>query len=120
MSKFNPSDYYLIPTSIFEDTEMEKSFYDFLKTEVNTEPLEFLRQVNLYKNTEKEKLKELGEQILNEFIKVGAKKWINLDSEMKSFYESKFDEVNYTIDLFDKVEKRIKDELISDPYRRYP
>jgi hypothetical protein len=116
--KFNPSDYYLIPNSIFEDSELESSFYSFLKTELNTEPLEFIQQVKIYKNNN-ENRRELGIQIFKDFINVGAKKWINIDSDMKDLYEKRLINDNFTLNIFDELEVTIKDELLSDSYRRY-
>jgi hypothetical protein len=116
--KFNPSEFHLIPNSVFEDREFEDSFYNFLKTELNTEPLEFIQQVKLYKNNN-ENLKESGIQIFKDFINIGAKKWINIDSELKDLYEKRLLNDNFTLNIFDELENKIKDELISDSYRRY-
>jgi hypothetical protein len=114
---FNPSDYYLIPNTVFQVEEFENAFFDFLKIEVNSEPLDFIQQVKIFKKNE-ENLEDFGKSIYNDFIQVGAKKWLNIGSELKSLYEQKYNNNKFTEDFFEILENKMKEELLSDSYRR--
>ena len=83
-SSFNLSKYSIQFSCVFEFNDIKESFYKFLKTEFNTEPLDCVLEIDKIKTlkTDKEKIKKCNE-IIEDYVKTTGKKEINISGETK-------------------------------------
>jgi hypothetical protein len=122
MNKFDLNKYRIKFDSVFDDEELKTLFRKHLEKEVNTEPLDFIEEVERFKNSEeKERMKKI-EEINETYIKSKSKKEINLSGETKEeFFEwlSNNKDQEKLIEAFDKLVGYIKSELEADSFKRF-
>jgi hypothetical protein len=82
-NSFQITDYSVEFRSIFIHKEIEEKFYDFLKTELNTEALDFILEVSrLPLLTPEEQLKQT-EYFLDTYLKDNSPKKLNISGELQ-------------------------------------
>eukprot|EP01080_Neovahlkampfia_damariscottae_P008164 gene8164-12624_t len=126
---FNIHKYHIHFKSTIENIEIRNTFFEHLKKEYNTEPLEFLLKVKEFNEitNPNEKLK-LFFEIVDDFIVANSPKELNLMGKVKSnFLESIEDQLkikdiwilkNYQI-IFNIIEHPVYNELFMDSFPRF-
>jgi hypothetical protein len=95
MKKFNSfSNKVVVFDSIFDHQQMSKCFYAFIETEKNTEPYDFILELNKTKGIldEEAKLKKYKE-LCEIFIKPNSEKELNLSAEIRKNVVNFFNEL---------------------------
>jgi hypothetical protein len=93
---FDLTKYSIQFSSIFEFKEIHTSFYNFLVSEFNTEPMDCINEINLLKTlkTEKETISKC-KSIIEDFFQESSKKEVNVSGFSK-------------IDLFTKMKEQLQ------------
>jgi hypothetical protein len=83
-SIFDITTYTIEFESIFIHNDLEDAFYNFLKTEFNTEPFECIKRIDAFQkiDSKKEKVEKLS-KFIEEFINEGSEKEVNISKETK-------------------------------------
>jgi hypothetical protein len=116
--------------SIFKNNIVGESFHEFLKTEFNEEPWNFLKQVEAYKKIQKLEHKIVKiEEILTEYINPYAEHEINISGKSKIKLISNFEKQRNFQDswvlegneneFFKEITNIVCAELYHDPWKRY-
>ena len=126
---FNKNEYTVHFDSVFKNKKMGSAFKDFLATEHNIEPWNFLQDVLTVEGTtnSKEKMKKTKEIIKN-YIEPGSKDEINISSDIRGALLNTFKEhensETWTLEitakeLFSDVFIVVVSLLKHDPFKRF-
>eukprot|EP01080_Neovahlkampfia_damariscottae_P010953 gene10953-3661_t len=126
--KFDKKNYMIHFESIFINKIVHGSFRDFLKTEYNQQPLDFLMEIEKYKKLtkEKEQIKKIHE-IVSIYLNEESKEEINISGKLKlellDQYKPQIDEHEEfkmnPKDFFTHVQKVVQEELYFDSWKRF-
>jgi hypothetical protein len=106
--------------SSFEKEDIKLIFLDYLKTEFNVEPFNFLLDL---KKLEKETDKiTFVEYIIEKYILEGSPSEVNISGKCRSEILNDFEQDDWLKEpkiLFQKSKKIVQSELISDNWKRF-
>eukprot|EP01080_Neovahlkampfia_damariscottae_P008094 gene8094-12555_t len=128
-SSFNVSKYSIQFNCVLEHKDIQDCFYNFLKTEYNTEPLDCVLEIDHLKTlkTDTEKILKCN-QIIEEFIKSTGKREINIagETKLKLFHDfgSQLEEKKWMLketafEIFYPIRKILLAELRADNFPRF-
>lgn len=124
--KVNIDDFYIVPNSFLTIKSIGDAFFEYLKKEVNQEPLEFLLETQNFKKDKSEEDIQLFYKLYNNFIKIKCQKQINLSGKTVKEIEKfiKEHETNKTLNqtpyecLYDAIHS-ISMDLMYDSFPRF-
>eukprot|EP01080_Neovahlkampfia_damariscottae_P003985 gene3985-7241_t len=116
-------------TAVFTNKKVGAAFEKFLTTEQNTDPYNFLMEVQKLKNLEKdsEKIKKIKE-IIEKYVKKDSPNEVNVSETTRNFvvenFEKQQNENKWILDissekLFSKIFYSVKEELKQDSFHRF-
>ncbi|KAL7669590.1 hypothetical protein ACOME3_010237 [Neoechinorhynchus agilis] len=92
-------------------------FHSFLKTEFSEETLEFWLACEDFKCANKSERKGIAHNICSTFVKVGAPKQVNLDSETRNATMNQLEKLD--LNMFDAAQSRVQHLMDQGPYQRF-
>jgi len=126
---FNKAEYTVHFDSVFTNKKMSGAFKDFLVTEHNLEPYNFLQEIISLENTTnpKEQMKKVKD-IIKQYIETGSKKEINISGDIRNAILETFktheNSETWTLEmtpkkLFSNAFFVIVNLLKHDPFKRF-
>jgi hypothetical protein len=133
MNKFKLCNKTVIFESVFNNEKMSKCFYSFLDKEKNTEPYDFILEINKVKDLIEEKCKfKKYKELCDTFIKVNSLKELNLSAQIRKDVLNFFEEnkeikeenedkkkINTIEQLYEKVIFIVKSDFLNDSFPRF-
>jgi hypothetical protein len=126
VDKFNEKKFTFIESEIFKIKELLDLFRDFLKTEHNIEPLQFIVEIKeLDDLTDEEEYIKKCYQIFEDYFNINSKYELNISNMERINLRNRFIFYERTgnfrdiLNIFDIIYFIIKKELMLDNYLRY-
>jgi hypothetical protein len=119
-NKVKKEDFVIHFESSLTHRSVGNAFQDFLKTEFNQEPWEFIKEVQKLKEVkEKTQIYKKIESIYQTFIQVKSEKELNLSSVTRKKLESLKESESMNIDFFDEIVGSVLAQLKHDSWKRF-
>jgi hypothetical protein len=116
----NLTNYKVIYSSVFEHKMMKESFQDFLETEANTFPFEYLLEYKVLNKTNNNHSSNAYKNLYNLYLKFNAEKELNISGILsKKLIELNWENISEVKELFEEVTKKIDVELYLDNFSRF-
>jgi len=115
-------DYNIEFSALFKFKRLNQLFYNFLKQEMNSDPWDFLRQINDIGKLNAKKANAKKTKIIATFIESDSKQELNLPARIKKKILSSASSTKTTqdvVDIFKKARKSVLKETQNDNFRRF-